>query len=388
MSDSREEARAGVALTLVAGIGPILAQRLIDRLGSARAVFSSSPETLAKIEGIGPKAMAGLREFREWGRVDGHLAALEKLGGSLICYGQSAFPKALSEIPAPPTALFVRGEILESDTGRAVAVVGTRKPDAYGRRVARDLASGLAAAGVSVVSGLARGIDQEAHQAALDAGGRTIAVLGCGLDVDYPRGSAKLREAIAQNGALVSEFPPGMSPLPENFRRRNRIISGVSSGVVVVQGSRQSGAVITVGFALEQGRQVFCVPGPIYSEGSAAPHWFLKQGAAPVESAADVLEIFGWESNSSDLAIPAPVEGRPDDGAKKTKAPASPAGGEAGLSESERMVIASLESHHPVHRDELLARVGLDAASGAPLLLSLELKGLIRAEAGGFYTRA
>jgi len=206
--------------------------------------------------------------------------------------GESGYPKLLAQVKSPPTSLNIQGEMLRKDL-LSVAVVGSRNPTPYGRHMARIISGGLAASGVTVVSGLARGIDTEAHKAALDKGGRTLAILGCGLDIDYPRGSGELKRRIVANGALLSEFDPGTPPLPRNFPSRNRIISGISLAVVVVQAKSRSGSLITARWALDQGREVLAVPGRADDPLSAGPVALLRDGAAPVCNAEDILRVLG-----------------------------------------------------------------------------------------------
>jgi DNA processing protein len=201
----------------------------------------------------------------------------------------------LGQITDPPASLNTRGNIIKKDI-LSVAVVGSRNPTPYGRHMARIISGGLAASGVTVVSGLARGIDTEAHRAALDKGGRTLAVLGCGLDIDYPRGSGELRRRIVASGALLSEFDPGTPPLPRNFPSRNRIISGLSLAVVVVQAKGRSGSLITARWALDQGRDVMTVPGRADDPLSEGPVALLRDGAAPVCHSDDVLRVLGLDN--------------------------------------------------------------------------------------------
>ncbi|MEW6775313.1 MAG: DNA-processing protein DprA [Bdellovibrionota bacterium] len=376
MEKALEGLRAALALSRVPGIGAVTFQRLCGALGSPVAVWAVSPERLMEVDGVGTKTAQAIREFKEWDAVDRILEEMSRRQIQGLYFGGEGYPSLLAQTEGPPPVLFMKGEILAKDA-RAAAIVGTRDPDAYGTRVARETASELAGAGFTVVSGFARGIDQDAHAAALDAGGRTIAVLGCGLDVDYPKGSGSLREAVEKAGALVSEFPAGTPPLADNFRQRNRVISGLSLGVVLVQGTAESGARITVNYALEQNRQVFCVPGQIHSRRSEAPHHFLKQGAAPLTHPRDVVEALDPRA-----ASPGP--------AAKVKRPGGEgdAPADAGLGKEERSVLEVLSAQSPLHRDDLLARAGLDASRGAPVLLRLELNGRVRVEAGGHYSLA
>ena len=208
--------------------------------------------------------------------------------------GGPGYPELLGQVKDPPASLNTRGKIIRKDL-LSVAVVGSRNPTPYGRHMARIISGGLAASGVTVVSGLARGIDTEAHRAALDKGGRTLAVLGCGLDVDYPRGSGDLKKRIIASGALLSEFDPGTPPLPRNFPSRNRIISGLSLAVVVVQARQRSGSLITARWALDQGREVMTVPGRADDPLSAGPIALLRDGSAPVCHSDDILRALGLD---------------------------------------------------------------------------------------------
>lgn len=378
MSGGSEETRAALALASIRQVGPLLFESLVAAFGSPARVLAAPRKALLEIEGIGPKTADNIVAGPDWDEIDAQLQACEPLGVRVLVQGGKGYPRLLSEIPAPPPVLFVQGEFTAADE-RALAIVGTRNPDQYGQRVTRELAAAVAGRGLTVVSGLAMGVDQCAHTAALDVGGRTIAVLGCGHDEDYPRGSTGLRERILGAGAIVSEFPPGTGPLPAHFRQRNRVISGLSLGVLLTQGTRKSGAMITVGYALEQNRQVFCVPGPIHSMRSGAPHLFLKQGAALVENADDVLE-----------ALPQPGRQPRTTRAGEEKQPPLPLQGQAvprpALSKEERALMDALTQGNILHRDELLANAGLDAGRGAPILLNLELRGLLRAHPGGHYS--
>jgi DNA processing protein len=280
----------------------------------------------------------------------------------VVGLGDPAYPSALRTIPDPPPRLYMRGALGDADRV-AVAVVGARRASPYGVAVAEMLAADLARCGVTVVSGLARGIDAAAHRAALRAGGRTVAVLGCGPDVVYPPEHAALMTQIIADGAVVSEYPPGTPPLRHHFPRRNRLISGLSLGVVVVEGRADSGALITVDCALEQGREVFAVPGPITAATSALPHRLVQQGAKLVSRVEDIVE---------ELGLPL----RPP--------PPRPA---VGLEGTEAVVRAQL-TLDPQHVDALALRCGLPVAEVSRALVTLELRGLARALPGQRYVRA
>jgi DNA processing protein len=276
----------------------------------------------------------------------------------------------LRHIYDAPLFLYVRGEILPLDAF-AVALVGTREPSDYGRQMARAISGELGGAGVTVVSGLARGIDAEAHAAALRAGGRTIAVLGCGIDVVYPSEHHRLQMHIARHGAVVSEFSPGMQPDAEHFPTRNRIISGMSLGTVVVEATEKSGSLITAELAMEQGREVFAVPGPVGSR-SRGPHRLLRQGATLVETAEDVLR---------ELAPRLPMAPRPP-----SNPPAAAPAVESSVDPVEAAILDCL-SEVPIHVDPIVTRTGLAAQQVLRALLSLELRGAVVSLPGKRFTR-
>lgn len=280
---------------------------------------------------------------------------------SVLTLADAAYPEALRVIPDPPRTLYVRGSLIPQDAV-AVAIVGARRASPYGIAVASHLAQELARAGVTVVSGMARGIDAAAHRGALAPGGRTIAVLGCGPDIAYPREHARLMEEIVARGAVVSEFPPGTEPRPAQFPQRNRIISGLSRGVVVVEGRLHSGALITADAALEQGREVFAVPGNIFEETSETPHRLLAQGARLVTCAADILD---------ELQLPRPPE--------RTKQAPALVGVEA--------AVYSQLSLSPEHVDRLAAACGFPVAEVGAALIALECRDLVVALPGQRYVK-
>jgi DNA processing protein len=270
--------------------------------------------------------------------------------------GRPGYPPLLEQLYDPPPQLFLRGSSADLLTRAAVAVVGARSCSPYGAQVARSLARELASAGVVVISGLARGIDGEAHRGALEGGGRTVAVLGCGIDRDYPRSHADLATRIREEGAVVSEYPPGIEPAPWRFPARNRIIAGLALATVVVEARERSGALITADFALELGREVFAVPGEITAALSAGTNDLLRQGAAPLLSADDVLEAIGVERR---VAAPAPVS-----------------------ETAERLLPLVTDTSRDA--DELIRLSGVESGPVAAALIELELAGLV-AEADGVY---
>ncbi len=357
---SEREVAAWVGLSQMPGIGPRTIARWVEKAGSAEAVWDRLPEFAGSGERL-EQVLAAWRSLDPGSVVE----SARRDGVEVIALCDPSYPRRLAAIPAPPPVLFVRGRL---DDSPAVAIVGARRATPYGRAAAGQLACDLALAGVCVVSGLARGIDGAAHRAALDAGGRTVAVLGCGVDVVYPPEHSAMAGEIAKRGAVVSEFSPGTPPLPGHFPRRNRIVSGLALGVVVVEGAEDSGALITVDYALEQGREVFAVPGSVFSSKSRAPHALLRQGARIVESAADILD---------ELGLPTPGEAAEDPVGLRVK---------TGREGPENRILSLLEEG-PMQLDELVDACEMPAATLAALVTVLELKGMVRALPGQVFVR-
>lgn len=343
------------------GIGPARLSVLLEVFGDVESAWTASPAKL-RAAGLSRKTVEKFVHARDEMDLDAELARLHGLGYQLLSLDDAGYPEHLAEIHSPPIMLYIWGELLPQDKV-AAAIVGTRRATPYGKAVARDLASGLAASGVTVVSGMARGIDGVAHQAALEAGGRTIAVLGSGLDHLYPPEHRKLASQIAESGAVVSDYPLGTRPEGGNFPPRNRIISGLSLAVIVVQAGERSGALITSNFAAEQGRDVFAVPGRIYDHGSKGANRLIGEGAFPATSVDDVLEVL----NLDVIANAAPVALPEDD--------------------TERLVLSSLGSE-PIHIDDLRARCELPIAELTACLSMLEIRGQARQVGGMHYIRA
>ncbi len=306
----------------------------------------------------------------------------QKLQISLIGFCDENYPKPLKEISDPPLVLYAKGTILASDDS-AIAIVGTRHPSLYGTNQTRKFSSGLAAQGMTIVSGLAQGIDQAAHEAALKIPyGRTLAVLGCGLDVNYPSNAGKLREEIAQRGALISEYALGTPPLAENFPRRNRIISGLSTGVLVVEAHARSGSLITARMALEQGREVFAVPGPVDQLTSRGTHHLIKEGAGLVEEPADIIEALaaGLIHRINETPVP-PAAEEP----AKAHRPQSP--NEPGFS-TEEGSLWKLLREKPLASEEIAREGQWTPEQLAFLLTMLEMKGKVRKNPDGRFAAA
>jgi len=307
-------------LACVPGVGGVLRQRLLARFGSPQAVFAASSAELATVHQVGPKLAQLIPELAASPVAEQTLDLCGRRGVEILVEGGPGYPRLLGQIADPPGVLFVRGR-LEPCDALAVAIVGSRHATAYGRRVAHQLAGGLARAGYTVISGLARGIDHAAHRGALDAGGRTIAVLGSGVLEIYPPEHADLALEVVGQGALMSEVPPLSSPHAGAFPSRNRIVSGLTLGTVVVEAADRSGALITARLAGEQGREVFAVPGPIDSRTSRGCHRLIRDGAKLVETIDDVLEEFGplfEKTMSADgREVHSPAELRLDDVERK-----------------------------------------------------------------------
>lgn len=346
--------RYWLGFNLVRGIGPARLRRLIEYFGDAAAAWEAPAQDL-QATGLDRRSLANLLAVRGQVDLDGLVTQVEALGLQVLTWETPAYPRNLLNIAAPPPVLFVRGALDPRDEW-AVALVGTRRATSYGREVARSFAAGLAGRGVTVVSGLARGIDAAAHRAALEAGGRTIAVQGCGVDTVYPPEHRELAGAIAQAGAVVSDYPLGTPPDAVNFPPRNRIISGLAKAVVVVEADEDSGALITTGFAAEQGREVFAVPGNINQRSSRGSNRLIQTGARLVLDVDDILEelnlIQAAERQAVQMVLPA------DD--------------------LERHLLEQLAAG-PAHVDDLCAATGRPVAQLSSALALMELKGMIRA---------
>lgn len=351
------------ALNRLPYLGPVRIGALVEHFGTARAAWEAPAGELAQVaslRGYSERVDSDRREIdpeAEWRR-------LEKCGARALCLEDREYPSLLKNIHRPPPLLYCRGAWQEDDH-LALALVGSRRCTAYGREMARRLAGELAALGFTVVSGMALGIDTEAHRGALNSRGRTVAVLGCGVDICYPPGAAGLMEQIAAAGVVASEFPPGTAPLPQHFPQRNRIISGLSLGTLVVEAPAKSGALITAHYACEQNREVFAVPGSVNSPYSRGCHRLIKEGARLVETVEDILE---------ELAV-GPVA-----------APAAETAAAAALPPGEQQIL-DLVAYQPVQMDRLIRESGLPAEQVGSLLLSLELKGRLRQLPGKYFTR-
>lgn len=351
------ERNAWLALGLIPEVGAATFHRLVQGLGSAEAVLRAKAEALERVPGISQQVARAIVSFPWQDALDRELRVIETRGLGLIRFGDEGYPELLAAIHSPPPILYLRGTI-EPEDRVAVAIVGSRQASPYGSTMAEQISGELAERGVTIVSGMARGIDAAAHRSALRAAGRTIAVLGCGLGVTYPPEHAELADQIAEQGALISEFPIFTPPKPGHFPQRNRIISGLARGVVVIEAGLKSGALITANYALEQGREVFAVPGQATSRSSRGCHQLIKAGAKLTEGWEDI-----WEEIELQVAPGVQVV--------RDLTPVS-----RSLAQEEILIIDALEAG-PMQIDDLIGRTQLPAGQMASLLLSLMLKGMI-----------
>jgi DNA processing protein len=360
-----------LALERTPRVGPLTMARLYEAFGSPRKAMQAGSREITLRAGLREKLAETIAGFRPpENEIKKDIEILEKLGVRVITRWDPDYPSNLKEIYDPPALLFVRGQITPEDD-RAVALVGSRNPTRYGLEMTEQLTKGLVRAEVTPVSGLARGIDTACHSTALKEGGRTIGVLGCGIDVLYPRENKALIEEMTGSGAVISEFRPGVPPLATNFYRRNRIVSGLVKGVVVVQATRNSGSLITAGHALEQNRDVFAVPGSVMDSRSWGPHSLLKQGAGVVESADDVLASL-FEPPQSTRRQPTLFEARENR--------------DQVLSDVAEQVLEFLDPD-PVPIDLLCESLKIEVGKLSGTLLELELKGLVRQYPGKMFSR-
>lgn len=363
---------AWLALSFLPGLGATRIHRLVDFFGTPAAVLAATPQVLRQVEGIGGKAGQVLSDraavenaFRQ-AELELRRLADHKL--VLLCPDDPRYPRCLCPLADPPVLLYCLGD-LACLTRPAVAIVGSRAATSYGKRISFELARELAGRGICVVSGMALGIDGQAHDGALAGGGATIGVLGCGADVVYPPQHGALFEEVGRQGLLLTEYPLGSRPEGFRFPERNRIISGLSLGVVVVEASLKSGSLITAGLALEQGREVFAVPGRIDSVKSQGPHRLLQQGAKLVHSVDDIMEELSLTGMFAEQTL--------DDLPGLSPAP---------LTEAEQRLWSCLDVY-PLTVDQLVRQSGFDPAQVLSLLLDLELKGMVRQLPGQEYER-
>lgn len=367
MNDS-DSIREYLRLHLAEGVGAVALRRLVEAFGAAGSVPHDRPAELRRVPGVGEKTATAIAAVTDE-QIDAELAAADERGVRVLCIEDAAYSAALRSIHAAPQVLYVRGRLEEADAV-AMAIVGSRRCTHYGLEQAERFGQLLGRAGFTVVSGGARGIDTAAHRGALAAGGRTIAVMGCGLAQSYPAENEKLFDRIVRDdrGAIVSELPMKTAVLAGNFPTRNRIISGLSLGVLVVEAARRSGALITATEAAEQGREVFALPGRVDSPLSGGTHQLIRDGATLVENLDDVLGQLG------------------DVGAKMVDEPPAAAVIPAGLDETEQALVQALAAG-PLALDEIVRRSGVDSAKATAAMTMLALKGLVTQQPGNVFAR-
>jgi len=362
-----------LALKSIAGIGNVSFPALIDQFGSLETIFSASVDELQAVPTVTKKAALGIAAFKNWDIIKKNLELTINAGISIVTCQDELYPAKLLEVYDRPPFLFVKGSLRNDDIN--VSIVGSRLASTYGKYTTEKISRELALRGITVVSGLARGIDSAAHRGTLTAQGRTIAVLGSGLDIIYPPENKNLFAAICETGAVVSEFPPGTPPRACNFPARNRIISGMSYGVVVIEAGEKSGSLITARLALEQGREVFAVPGSIDSAGSRGTNKLIKQGAKLVENTDDILEeiLPQLERIKTPETLSSPGK---DAGTKKES---------DNISSIDREIMALL-SNNRIHIDELINTTGFTPGNVLSSLMKLELNGIVQQHPGKFFS--
>jgi DNA processing protein len=341
-----------VGFNLIKGIGTVRTRKLIDFFGHLSIAWGAPAEAL-KQAGLPEKSIEMLIQKRKLVDLNAVWDSINKKGIKILTWLDEAYPKRLQEIDQPPPVIYYRGSILPQDEW-AVSIVGTRRVTVYGRQITQDTALYLAGNGITIVSGLARGVDAIAHQAALDANGRTFAVLGSGVDIIYPPEHRKLADAILEHGALISDYSPGTQPDGVNFPPRNRIIAGLSRATIVIEAGETSGALITAKFSAEQGRDVFAVPGSILSPMSKGTNNLIQNGAFPMTNPQSVLEVLNYSQVTEHQTA-------------RQELPSDPL---------EARILKAL-GYEPIHVDELAAQLGLPIAEITAALTMMELKGMV-----------
>lgn len=389
----RDEQREWLALTLIPGVGSVHFIRLLARFHTPTNVFKASRVELEEL--VGKNLAQRIAQYSEVSDVDAQERLMAKCGASLVTLEDTAFPTRLAEIYDPPLVLFVRGELRPEDEN-CVAIVGTRRPTPYGLRMAEKFGRELAARGITVVSGMASGIDSAAHRGAISAGGRTIAVLGCGVDIVYPPENAELMEQITQHGCVLSQFEMGKKPQAGHFPYRNRIISGISLGTLIVEAPMNSGALITARQAAEQGREVFAIPGQVGVHNSLGPHALIREGAKLTETVEDILVELNVDLSvvnavpirpavspvpvAQEAAVEAPI---PQAAVAKPAAPVqtAPTAHDDKATPVEKKVLSML-SPNGSFVDEIATACRISISEALSSLTILELKGLVRQFSG------
>lgn len=367
MKSNPSELKSWLALSTVPKVGAVRFISLVKHFGSPEAVLSAPEKELADFPDVGPIIASNIKTKVDWMVAEKQVELMKRHKVRLLTFKDEAYPENLKSIYDPPPFLFIRGEIKEEDKN-AIAIVGSRAASPYGKQTAERIGRELAKRGITIVSGLAWGIDSIGHQAALKENSRTIAVFGSGLDVIYPPQNGKLVEGIIQNGAIISEFFLGTKPEKQNFPKRNRLISGLSLGVVIIEAGSKSGALLTAGHALEQNREVFAVPGNIGAKTSEGTNRLIKEGAKLVTSVEDILE---------ELKMVAPLQQKEKGKIQKELSQ---------LSEIEKNIYNFIRDE-PHHIDKIAQNTNVSTSQVLSALLSLELKGFIKQLSGKMFVR-
>ncbi|HBG78877.1 MAG TPA: DNA-protecting protein DprA [Phycisphaerales bacterium] len=380
MQENSENIRNWLRLVRCNGVGPTIFMRLLKHFGTVDAVLNASATGLEKVDGVGPKTAEQILRTKNNFDIDKEIELAEKFDTAIINLEDERYPTLLKKIYDPPPVLYVKGDLVASDS-LAVAIVGSRGCSHYGSEQASRFAHLLAAAGFTIVSGMARGIDSAAHTGALSAGGRTIAVQGCGLSRIFPPENKSLFEKISQSGACISELPMGYEPLAENFPARNRIIAGLCLATIVIEAMPRSGALLTAKAALENDREVMAVPGRVDSPLSKGPHSLIKQGARLVESVDDVIETLEFlKKEFADYVAVSAAQT-----VKNVEMPLFDFS-QLKLTEDERKIFDCLDGE-PVHVEQIIAETGIPAGKVNATLVALRLKGIIKNLPGNFFCK-
>lgn len=358
-----------LALCRIPGLGPVTQKKLLEFFHNSPALIFSADRKILETIGLNTKIISNILS-PDWRSIEKDLAWLEQPGHFLVTILDKRYPPLLKGIHDAPVLLFIRGkpDIIGSNQ---LSIVGSRNPSLNGKKIAYNFSGEISRYGITVTSGMALGIDFQAHQGALDNNGQTIAVLGCGPDIVYPARHQNLAERIVDTGALVSEFPTGVKPVAANFPRRNRIISGLAVGILVVEAARQSGSLITAKFAIEQGREIFAIPGSINNPLAKGCHYLIKQGAKLVEDLQDIIDELSPFIHSTFHYI---------DPQTNDTNPVSDM-------DEDYQQLLNFIAYEPVSIDDMIAHTGLTTAVVSSMLLILELRGLVVAAPGGFYSR-
>jgi DNA processing protein len=370
-----------IALNMTPGVGPRAATKLLEKFGSADGVFHATRDELRSLR-LRPETIESILAKDLHEKAEREFEEVKKLGADVLILDDGSYPALLKEIPDPPIVLYVKGNWQQCLEAPCIGIVGSRRCSTYGENASLMLSRDLAERGVTIVSGFARGIDTAGHKGALQAGGKTVAVFGTGIDAVYPKENSKFAdELLAKGGALISQFPLGTPPLKDNFPYRNRVISGISMGVIVVEGSDRSGSLITARLALEQGREVFAVPGNITSSNSYGPNYLIKSaGAKLVQQWQDVVSELPPEISAEILPPKLDKIDKKDTDPSKEKIPSD-------LTDHEAAVWKLLSLDANIHIDELVATTGFSIGELSTALLALEIRDLIRALPGKCYAR-